>query len=453
MITRLIGPRQYGLYAAGAGLTTYLASFGTWGIDVFLLRDPEEPTQKHYACALTLLLAVGAMLTSALIAVSKLIALFLHMPDARDILVVLSFGILPAIISSAGAAKLGRELEFKKVAINELTAQIGYYVVALPLAFKGAGTWAPVAGWVAQQWTLAVVSFITSKLRPVLGWDTKLARGMVSSGLTYSSSIWVWQLRSLVNPMIVGRLAGAEAVAYVSLAIRVTDLLSFAKTATWRIALAALSKLQNDFPALRRSVAEGMRLQAIAVGVPLVTFGLVAPYIIPTVFGHKWIPVLQVFPFVAISYLSNAMFNLHSSVLYVLRQNMKVTYFHLAHIFLFAGTAIFCVRRFGFLGYGWGEMAGLLAYVLIHYYFRRATGDSPSYSSAAVWYGVAAVSIAAVPLGPPFSFVGLILPLFPLAIESQRSFVRQYYQLFRGTPECPALPSRSSSIISITTNS
>src|SRR3954470_9187571 len=212
MITRLVGPHAYGLYAASAGLVTYLSNFGPWGIDVFLLRDKQEPTKEHYEVAISLLLLISVTLSATVALASPWITAFMHLPAAGPMLATLCLGLVPAILSVAASAKLGRELEFKKIAFNELSGQAAFLLVALPLAFKGLKAWAPVAGWVAQQWTLLVASYLTSKLRCGLGWNTKLAKYMLSSGLTYSSSVWVWQLRSLINPLIVGRLAGAEAV-------------------------------------------------------------------------------------------------------------------------------------------------------------------------------------------------------------------------------------------------
>src|SRR6516225_2272512 len=106
-----------------------------------------------------------------------------------------------------------------------------------------------------------------------------------------------------------------------------TDVLSFAKVATWRVAMAALAKLGESPDRLRKSIEEGMRLQALAVGAPLAVFAVMAPFVLPAIFGHRWDTALQVFPFIALDYLSNAMFNLHSSVLYLLRRNMQVTWF------------------------------------------------------------------------------------------------------------------------------
>ena len=88
---------------------------------------------------------------------------------------------------------------------------------------------------------------------------------MLSYSLGISASGWVWSLQSLINPLIVGRFAGEAAVGYVALAIRLVDVLGFAKAATYRISIAALAKVQGDRDRLRRAVTEGMGLQILVL--------------------------------------------------------------------------------------------------------------------------------------------------------------------------------------------
>ena len=47
-----------------------------------------------------------------------------------------------------------------------------------------------------------------------------------------------WQLRTLINPLLVARFAGAEAVAFVALAIRIAEALGTLRLAAGRMAIA-----------------------------------------------------------------------------------------------------------------------------------------------------------------------------------------------------------------------
>ena len=238
----------------------------------------------------------------------------------------------------------------------------------------------------------------------------------------------MWQLRGLVNPLIVSRFAGAEAVGYVAVSIRLVEVLAFAKLASWRIAMAALARISGDAVRLRNSVSEGMRLQAMAVGFPLALFALVAPVVIPLGLGHKWAPALVVFPFIAVSYLTNAMFNLHCSVLYLRQENFQVTIFHIVHIMLFAGSAALLVPRIGYIGYGWAELVGLLSYPVLHIYFARQVGG-PSYSIAALWFVTTSCVLAVSCLKPPFLYIGFALLFLPWLFPKERASMFGYAKI------------------------
>jgi len=306
------------------------------GLDVYLLRKAEAPDEKEFHQAFTLLLCISAAFLGGLCILSPVIASFVRISGVARLLMFLAVGIPFNLLALPAVIKLDRDLNFKQVAINELISQGSMYVVSVPLAFAGYGAWAPASGFLTQQVLLAALSYRSAGYRPSLHWDTHLIQKMLSYGLSYSTSIWVWQLRSLVNPLIVSRLAGVEAVGYVAVSIRFVEVLAFAKAATWRIAMATLAKMGGDRIRLRNSITEGMRLQAMAVGLPIGMFALSGPFLVSLGLGHNWVPALAVFPFIALSYLTNAMFNLHCSVLYLLEKNYQVTVFSTVHIILFA---------------------------------------------------------------------------------------------------------------------
>lgn len=428
LVTRVIGPRQYGLFAAAVGIVSFLSLFGNWGLDVYLLRKTEDPEEKEFHQAFTLLLVAAVVLCIGVIALRHIVAAFLKMPEESSLLFALALGIPLNMLAFPAIVKLDRDLNFKQVAINELVSQTSCYALAVPLAFHGFGAWAPAAGFLMQQASLLALSYRAAKFRPGLHWERRLVKHMLSYGLSYSSSTWVYQMGDLVNPIVVGRFAGADAVGYVAVSVRIATLLSFASLATWRIAMPALAKLNKDAVRLRRSITEGMRFQAVSVGLPLASFSLLAPFLIPLGFGHNWTSAAKVFPFIALSCLSNAIFVLHSSVLYMLGKNMQVTWFHIVRIILFAGSAALLVPHMGFVGYGWAAVATLPSYVVIHLFLTRAVG-SPSYAASAIWYVTSVCVIVVGAVGVPALYFGFAALFTPLSFRKERAALAGYAQV------------------------
>jgi PST family polysaccharide transporter len=202
--------------------------------------------------------------------------------------------------------------------------------------------------------------------------------------LSYSSSTWALQLYPTVNPLVVGHFAGPEAVGLVAFAVRILENLSFVKTAASRVAISALAKVQGDRQRLARAIAEGSKLQLLALGPILLLFSLVAPWILPWIFGKAWMPIVDIFPYLAISYILNALFGLHSAALYVVKRNGMVAIANLLRITLLFGVSAVLVSRFGIVGYGWAECIAASSYALLYYYTCAAIAPVPMAAILAV---------------------------------------------------------------------
>jgi O-antigen/teichoic acid export membrane protein len=337
-----------------------------------------------YQQAFSLLLFLGIAISTIAILSIPLLQLLVRLEGFNQIILVFFCGLPLSLLSKVPLARLERNLDFRRVAMIELMNQLIYLIVAVSLAYKGFGAWAPVAGfWVGEIVVLLVLCRV-SRYRPRFFWNWQMVREMVGYGLGYSSSTWVWQLRTLVNPVLVARLLGAEAVGYIAVAVNLIDLVSFIKNATYRLSLAALGRLQESRDRLAQAVSEGMQLQIMALGPFLVAFLWLSPWLIPLVYGPHWLPVLVVLPFIATGTLVNALFNLHASTLYVLHCNWQVTKFHIVAVALFVGGAVVLVSRFGLIGYGLAELLVLPAYLLLQKYLREEVGTI-KYRQAFLW--------------------------------------------------------------------
>lgn len=423
LLTRIIGPEQYGLYAAATAIFLYLQILSQLGIEVYLVRREGEEQLNVYHQAFTLLLlqAIAGMLLAFL--ALPLLEKWVRLEGFRPVAQVLFMGLPVVLLNQVPMARLERNIDYKRIAMIELIGQLLCYLVAFPMAFKGAGVWALVAGWWVQQLQSLVLLYWNANYRPRFFWDLNLIKQMLSYSTGFSASIWVWQLRTLINPLLVGRYAGAEAVGYVALAIRLIEILSFVKIATWRISIATLARLQGNRERLIKAVSEGMGLQILALGPLLAVVSWIGPWLLPLVFGSRWLPVVEVYPFIALSYLSNSMFNMHSSTLYVLQRNWEVTAFHVVHMILFAGAAFLLLPRLGLLGYGWAEVVALVSYVVIHIYLLRNIGN-PDYRLAGLWWGACGLALFSYQLGWWASLGLVAVALLPETHQKLRDYLK-----------------------------
>jgi O-antigen/teichoic acid export membrane protein len=425
VITRVIGPAAYGPYVAALGICQYAQNLGQAGIGVYLVRASSDVTEQTFAVAATLLLISAVGLTTILECSLGLIARWLPMPGLTPLLAVLLVSVVFQTIGVGASARLERALDFRSVAMIEMIGQLLYYACALPLVFLGFGVWSLVTGWCLQQFYLCIAFHVAARYWPKLAWDTAIARAILNYTIGYATSDWLWQLRSLVNPLIVGHFLPADAVGQVGLAIRMLELLSFTKTVAYRLSVAVLAKVQHEPAKLVEAATDGMRLQTLALGPVLIGFSWFGGILLTLVFGQRWDPVMVVYPYLALSYLTNAQFNIHSSILYVLHRNWEVSWFHIVHIILFAGAAWICIGRFGIVGYGYAEMIALLSYPVVHRSVQKSVG-SPAYGISALWWAAIAIGLFWRQLG----LWDIAIPVLALLCPPSLRQLKLYRQMF-----------------------
>jgi O-antigen/teichoic acid export membrane protein len=425
VITRVIGPAAYGPYVAALGICQYAQNLGQAGIGVYLVRASSDVTEQTFAVAATLLLISAVGLTTILECSLGLIARWVPMPELTPLLAVLLVSVVFQTIAVGASARLERALDFRSVAMIEMIGQLLYYACALPLVFLGFGVWSLVTGWCLQQFYLCIAFHVAARYWPKLAWDTAIARAILNYTIGYATSDWLWQLRSLVNPLIVGHFLPADAVGQVGLAIRMLELLSFTKTVAYRLSVAVLAKVQHEPAKLVEAATDGMRLQTLALGPVLIGFSWFGGILLTLVFGQRWDPVMVVYPYLALSYLTNAQFNIHSSILYVLHRNWEVSWFHIVHIILFAGAAWICIGRFGIVGYGYAEMIALLSYPVVHRSVQKSVG-SPAYGISALWWAAIAIGLFWRQLG----LWDIAIPVLALLCPPSLRQLKLYRQMF-----------------------
>jgi len=229
-----------------------------------------------------------------------------------------------------------------------------------------------------------------------LRFDVGTAREMLSFGIGLTASLRIWQLRTLVNPLLVGRIAGPEGVAFVALALRMADALGAIRLAAGRMAIAALARLQSRREQFRVALERASYLQVIVLGPLLCGVALLGPWFFPRVLGFRWIPGLMLYPFVAAGVLVNSVYNLQASALFVIGKQWIVMQAYSAHVLLLAATTLLLLPRLGITGYGWAEVIACGSYFAIHTGLRQHVAIS--YRQIVAWMAVFLPVLFLVPM-------------------------------------------------------
>jgi PST family polysaccharide transporter len=366
VMTWWIGPHAYGLFVTAIGLAAFLSTLARLGVDTYLVRCERTPDARMYGVANTLMVASAAGLTLLGAALAPLLVRWYGSREFVAPYLVLLLSIPVVGLTGIPTAKLERELNFRKLAGIELGGQVIGLLAAAILAAAGAGVWAPVTGQITWQTFLLIATCASAGLRPRMNFDRGLAGVMLSYGAGITVSLRTWQLRTLVNPLVVGRFAGVESVAFIALAIRIAEGLGSIRVAAGRFALAGLARLQTEREEFRAALERGLYLQVMTLGPLLCGFTLLGPLIIRHLIGTTWMPSLALYPFVAAGVLINSVYNLQASALFVQGRQWIVTRSYVTHVTLLAAATPVLLPRLGIAGYGWAELLACAGYWSIH---------------------------------------------------------------------------------------
>jgi O-antigen/teichoic acid export membrane protein/uncharacterized heparinase superfamily protein len=410
VLTWWIGPHAYGTYVTAVGLTSFLASLTRFGVDTYLVRCEAAPDVKQYNVAFTLVLAASSGLALLGAALTPLLERWYSDGEFVAPYLVLLLSIPLTGLAGVPTARLERELRFGVVAGIELGGQFSAFLASLLLAWQGFGVWAPVAGLFVWQAVVLAAAWRAAHFSPRLQFDAAYVRSMLAFGMGFSASLRTWQLRTLVNPLLVGRFAGPECVAYVAFAVRIVESLGFIRIAAGRLAIAALARLQHDGEQFRAALERALRIQVVTIGPLLGAFAVAGPWLVPRFMGARWLPSLEVYPLVAASVLINSVFNLQASALFVLGRQWTVMWSYVAHVAVLTVSALLLVPRMGIPGYGWAELIACAAYGVIGYVLSQLV--TISYGKLVPW---------AAAFGLPLFFAagdarGFWLPLVGVAV-------------------------------------
>jgi len=324
LITRLIGPDNYGLYMAAFSIFSYLSNAVSPSVAAYLVREQSPDFLKHFHLAFWWLLGLGVM--AAGVASAAVLAMTQFSNQSNDFrwIAVLQFVLLPlALISAVPQALLERELHYRPIAITQLSSQIAYYLAAMPLAWLGLGAWALVGGLWISQIVQAVGYYTAARYRPRWHWSRADWKEMMHYTFSRSLSVWLYNLRDLAPSVILFPLAGERAVGYYSLADRFVRTIGFLYAASGSVAFSAFARLQENKERFVRAIQGAIQYLTAFLGAVFGIFAALIGWFVSWILGAKWDAsvIEQLCILMASRVLISSVFGVQTQALYVIGQN------------------------------------------------------------------------------------------------------------------------------------
>lgn len=297
-LSRLLEPRDFGLFAIVWILVELAVRFGQSGIGHALIQR-DELTDRHLEAGFTLSVALGGVIAATVWLLAPMVGRIFDEPAVTRPLQTLAPAFVIAGAGVVSAHLLRRGLRFKQLMAADLVSYlVGYGLTATALGFQGFGVWALVWGDLVRVLihTAAVTLHAPPRLRPRL--PSRESAEILSPG----AGLAVVQVFDFVVRMggcfVVGRWLGAALLGYYTRADRLASLpFQYVGGSLFEVAFPAMARGQQRLDRLRLVHLHCMELLSLAT-LPLSVLMLVgAPEIVAVVLGGQWdatVSVLQI---------------------------------------------------------------------------------------------------------------------------------------------------------------
>ena len=317
ILARVLFPEDYGIIGMAVVFTSIIGVFNEMGLGAALIqRKEEELSRDHFNTAFWSGLVVSFFIYAfILIVVSPFAAFFFNEPILKDIIPVLSIGILITPINVVHKAKLNRRMDFKKISFISITSTVLAGILAVILALNGAGVWSLVFNAVTSILVSMPLWFLATKWWPELRFSKSAFRDIFGFGIYTTGTKLFGTINRQIDYLIVGKLLGSVALGLYSFAFLLTSVIRAQIVYIIDQVLYPLfSKIQDEPEKLKRYFLKIMRANIFIIYPIMLGIILFSDIFIPFLFGSKWIEAIPIVVYLSVGVIISTLVS-SSSVL------------------------------------------------------------------------------------------------------------------------------------------
>ena len=304
VFARLLSPQEFGVYALAMAILglVNMVLFQGFG-DALIQVEELDENRISTAFWTNMMLAVGMIVLLQIVALCAP-ALFGE-PMLRPVITAVSFLCIPRALISVHNALFRRALDLRVFAIRTI---LGYAVgglVGVTLAVLGLGVWALVVSQFIQSAVVVLIMWRSSDWRPKMLFSMPAFRELLRFSKHFMAASVISSSIDDLGNIFIGLSLDVAAVGYYSLALRVMRaVITVTMTPLALVMMPALSRIAHDRKQFGAAYID-MISTTSTVWLPAVAgLGLIAPDLLPNVFGAHWtaaVPVVQAMCFASLT--------------------------------------------------------------------------------------------------------------------------------------------------------
>jgi len=291
LVARVLLPQDYGIATMASVLFWASQSLGEFGLGAALIRgrdlSSDDIAQINSVCLL-----FGLASTAVICAAAGPAAVFFATPELQNVILVSSLTLLISGFRTVPSSLLQRELQFRRLSLNETMGAAAQAGSVLILAYLGFGYWSLVLGNLAGG-LAGTVALVASRPHRFAIPRDETVRRVTSFGREVTVSRFAWYGMFNADFVVSGRVLGKGPLGSYTFAWTLASLpVEKISLLVTRVSLPFFAAVQHNKAALRRY------LLAMTEGLALVTFpaaigiGLLAGEVVHLALGPRWAPAV-----------------------------------------------------------------------------------------------------------------------------------------------------------------
>jgi O-antigen/teichoic acid export membrane protein len=296
---RLLSPEDFGIWGMVLIVTTLSALFKESALaSVLIQRGLDDKKLVDAVYSLGINIAIVMFLLQSLVGYP--LSLFFGVPILWPLTACTALVFIIGPGAGSHSAVLQRQMKFKQIAIADSAAGIARLGSGVACALLGGGVWSFAIAEIVATAVNAVLNtrmsgyHFTYHLIPDKS-AVRAVQGFISSLIGINIAVFI---NTNGDNFIIGKLLGTQSLGYYNLAYQLAMLPAYALSQINRVNFSVLSQRDNE--GQKVYLCQMLELYALfaapTYGVALV----VAPWIIPLVYGKQWTPAVVIFQIVIV---------------------------------------------------------------------------------------------------------------------------------------------------------
>lgn len=307
ILARLLLPEEFGLVGYATVVIDYLDVLNTLGMGTAIIsrKDKIEEASNIAFYSSTILSIVLYLLAWV---AAPFAAAYFSEPAVTPLLRVIALTLPIYALGAIPGAHIQKNLRFKIKIIPDFSRSFSKGLVSVVLAWAGFGVWSLIWGQIVSAFIVVILNWILGKWRPTRVFDRQVSKEMLTFGGHIVAIGFIGVLLNNVDYLIVGRVLGAAALGYYTLAYRMPELvIRTINLGVDRVAHPILSTLQWDQDELRSVYRNYLRYTSLAILPAGVGLAILSAPIIRIFYSNEWLASIPVMRWIAIAVMIAAL--------------------------------------------------------------------------------------------------------------------------------------------------